>query len=176
MRVKSAVTSPTKGREGALDHHRVFFQNALNTCGAIVEDLMRDPAAAIFCRPVDPERDEEDFTMEDYLEVILARASQLVCVRVLLRDHSGCHPFAPSLHIFILAHLCMSIRQWLRGPSVSSNLTMHLFSQVISTPMDLGEVMRKFRAREYTSAQHMREDVVQVHCRRPPTRRLHAYS
>ena len=176
MRVKSAVTSPTKGREGAQDHHRVFFQNALNTCGAIVEDLMRDPAAAIFCRPVDPERDEEDFTMEDYLEVILARASQLVCVRVLLRDHSGCHPFAPSLHIFILARLCMSIRQWLRSSSVFSDLTVHLVSQVISTPMDLGEVMRKFRAREYTSAQHMREDVVQVHCCRPPIRRLHDYT
>lgn len=52
---------------------------ALRTCVAIVEDLMRDPAASIFCRPVDPERDKEDFTMSDYLEVI-SEPMDLGCV------------------------------------------------------------------------------------------------
>ena len=62
---------------------------------------MRDPAASIFCRPVDPSRDKEDFTIQEY-----------------------------------------------RG--------------IISKPMDLGTVMRKFRAGAYDSAQQMREDVVLV--------------
>jgi len=41
-------------------------------CAAIVEDLMRDPSASIFCQPVDPERDHEDFTLAEYLDVISA--------------------------------------------------------------------------------------------------------
>jgi hypothetical protein len=77
MRTKTQVGSPGKGGNGtgtagggargaAVDGHA----DGLRTTAAIVEDLMRDPQAAIFCRPVDPERDEEDFTMADYLEVI----------------------------------------------------------------------------------------------------------
>ena len=77
MRTKTQVGSPGKagpvaaptggGAAGAaVDGHA----DALRTTAAIVEDLMRDQQAAIFCRPVDPERDEEDFTMADYLEVI----------------------------------------------------------------------------------------------------------
>ena len=41
-------------------------------CAAIVEDLMRDPSASIFCQPVDPERDQEEFTLAEYLDVISA--------------------------------------------------------------------------------------------------------
>ena len=33
---------------------------------------MRDPSASIFCQPVDPERDQEEFTLAEYLDVISA--------------------------------------------------------------------------------------------------------
>jgi len=120
MRIKSDILTPAKSREAdghagtlpltvgagraavassAPDDGSVAV--ARRICAGIVEDLMRDPAASIFCHPVDPERDKEDFTMADYLEVI-------------------------------------------------------------SKPMDLGCVMRKYKEGQYASAQLLREDVVQV--------------
>ena len=113
MRIKSDILTPAKSRETA-GHAGTLPQTvgvassapddvavARRICAGIVEDLMRDPAASIFCHPVDPERDKEDFTMADYLEVI-------------------------------------------------------------SKPMDLGCVMRKYKEGQYASAQLLREDVVQV--------------
>ncbi len=99
MRTKTHVaSSPGRGggggaadracAAGSADGHAV----ALRATADIVEGLMRDPQAAIFCRPVDPERDEEDFTMADYLEVISGPPMDLATV--MRKFRSGAYPSA----------------------------------------------------------------------------------
>jgi hypothetical protein len=59
-------------KEGQEASHTNPVVRGRGICAAIVEDLMRDPSASIFCQPVDPERDQEDFTLAEYLDVISA--------------------------------------------------------------------------------------------------------
>ena len=93
MRTKTQVAacvggSVAQGTGAAADGHAA----ALRATADIVEELMRDPKAAIFCRPVDPERDEEDFTMADYLEVISGPPMDLATV--MRKFRGGAYPSA----------------------------------------------------------------------------------